>query len=145
MIGEEVFMDARAQDPDPHGCVIATETRVVLVEGLYTLISRGGFAMKPGIFDAEILIDTPKSANRVTPGYAACSANAIWSARAPVADGAIESYNRSNCFLYGFSMSAADPSLRNAWLDVILQAESVTPKKKPRLGEAVQCYPLNNP
>ncbi|KAL8436087.1 hypothetical protein Efla_002077 [Eimeria flavescens] len=61
-----VFDHAR-KDPDINGCVVATDTRVVLVEGLYTLLAGEEASLAPSVLDVRIFIDTPKpvAASRV--------------------------------------------------------------------------------
>ncbi|CDJ36164.1 DEHA2C11396p, related [Eimeria mitis] len=52
--------DHAAKDPDSRGCVVATSTRVVLVEGLYITATEEGLS-HPGTFDVTVFIDTPKT------------------------------------------------------------------------------------
>ncbi|KAL8436584.1 hypothetical protein ACSSS7_001616 [Eimeria intestinalis] len=47
-------------DPEENGHIVAAKTRVVLVEGLYTLLPEGEYFSTPRVFDLRIFIDTPK-------------------------------------------------------------------------------------
>ncbi|KAL8451611.1 hypothetical protein Emag_002654 [Eimeria magna] len=54
------MFDHAKKDPEENGHVVAASTRVVLVEGLYTLLPENEYFATPGVFDVRIFIDTPK-------------------------------------------------------------------------------------
>lgn len=58
LLTASAFPCGTLQDPDSTGCVVAAQTRVVLVEGLYTLRPAGGCTPERDLFDATIFIDT---------------------------------------------------------------------------------------
>ncbi|CDJ47286.1 hypothetical protein, conserved [Eimeria brunetti] len=72
--GPVVFptFDHAVKDPDSHGCVVETSTRVVVVEGLY-ILGTEECPLPPNIFDVTIFIDTPKTvaADRVIKRHVA--------------------------------------------------------------------------
>ncbi|KAL8272308.1 hypothetical protein Esti_003762 [Eimeria stiedai] len=53
------MFDHAKKDPENNGHVVAANTRVVLVEGLYTLLPEDEYFSTPGVFDVRIFIDTP--------------------------------------------------------------------------------------